>query len=375
MAGNRKFRGEIFMSNFVTFLVLCWLSGSVYSLQCMSQQNKPIDWYIAYKLPDAHNLPSNSFYFMDAVSKVWSLSMRTLNDDSQAIYNTLQQIYTKSRNEYSEDLLYLMYNDDFPSTTLNYTSRRLYSTEHGHTKGVIAFDSNSGFWLIHSTPKFPPSKDNGYSYPDSAKNHGQSFLCISMDTSSNLDEIGHQLLYNYPGIYDQGVSSYFKQYSNMMDVLNDEHITTQPWYRETILTSLSGVKFRSFAKYANFDKDLYSDWLAPLFQDNLLVETWQNGRNKMCSNCSGTYKVYNINTLEFDSDNIAFKETQDHSKWMVTNTTRNVWTCIGDINRQMSQEKRPGGTVCLQDIYVWKQFHQLITSYHDCNIYSGCIPP
>ena len=37
--------------------------------------------------------------------------------------------------------------------------------------------------------------------------------------------------------------------------------------------------------------DLYNDWLAPRFRQTLLVETWQNGRSKLCSNCTGTYKV------------------------------------------------------------------------------------
>ena len=56
--------------------------------------------------------------------------------------------------------------------------------------GVVAFDETSGFWLVHSTPHFPPPRDTGYAWPSSARIYGQTFLCVSMDTRANLDIIG-----------------------------------------------------------------------------------------------------------------------------------------------------------------------------------------
>lgn len=47
--------------------------------------------------------------------------------------------------------------------------------------GDIAFDQTSGFWLVHSVPKFPPHLQDGYGYPDSGMMFGQSFLCITLD--------------------------------------------------------------------------------------------------------------------------------------------------------------------------------------------------
>ena len=32
------------------------------------------------------------------------------------------------------------------------------------------------------------------------------------------------------------------------------------------------------------------------------------------------------------------------------------WVCVGDINRNEAEEKRGGGTVCLQDATVWKAY-------------------
>lgn len=52
-----------------------------------------------------------------------------------------------------------------------------------HQKGVLFFDGSSGFYLIHSAPQFPASK-GPYSYPDTAVNYGQSFLCLSLKADS-----------------------------------------------------------------------------------------------------------------------------------------------------------------------------------------------
>lgn len=41
----------------------------------------------------------------------------------------------------------MAYNDEPPEST--------YSANCGHTKGVLVADDQSGFWMIHSVPKFP----------------------------------------------------------------------------------------------------------------------------------------------------------------------------------------------------------------------------
>lgn len=40
----------------------------------------------------------------------------------------------------------------------------------------------------------------------------------------------------------------------MTAAINGQHVTAEPWFRETKLTSLGGVTFQSFAKYSKFDK-------------------------------------------------------------------------------------------------------------------------
>ena len=93
----------------------------------------------------------------------------------------------------------MFYNDEHPNGKTSFTL--------GHTKGVIAFDEKSGFWLVHSVPKYPPAlEDNDtYDYPHTGQMYGQSFLCISLQTKSSAEQIGTQMLYNHPYIYSINV--------------------------------------------------------------------------------------------------------------------------------------------------------------------------
>lgn len=349
------------------------------NVQCLSYEGKPVDWFIVYKLPYSA-FKKQSFFYMDAERPTWTSSSSTLDKEDNAVYKTLQKIYQKD-----SEMMYVMYNDQpphQPSTIENVSSQtmalRFRPTKgiHGHTKGVISFDEDTGFWLIHSAPHFPSPKHKGYHWPSNLKNNGQTFLCISLKTRSALNDIGEQLLYNYPEIYDHALPTNFKsKYPKMAEAVAEKHVTSPPWKRETILTSIAGRKFHSFAKYSDFKADLYGAWLAPRFKQSMLVETWQDGRGKLCSNCTGQYKVYNIKQVRFKEKNVLFSETVDHSKWAVTMSGNSPWTCIGDINRAKGQMTRPGGTVCFQHPQVWRQFRDLMYTDHDCKPYKKCISP
>lgn len=45
---------------------------------------------------------------------------------------------------------------------------------------MVLLDKSQGFWLVHSTPHFPPQRAAGrYSYVSSGMKEGQSFLCVT----------------------------------------------------------------------------------------------------------------------------------------------------------------------------------------------------
>ncbi|CAC5419241.1 DNASE2 [Mytilus coruscus] len=236
-----------------------------------------------------------------------------------------------------------MYNDEPPHTRGSLT--------HGHTKGIyndepphnlgdlclmdtqrvcaVGFDKTDGFWLVHSTPKFPYPKSEGYKFPSNGDVYGQTFLCVSMNYDM-LDILGSVFLYSYPTVYDSQLpNSYFQENPNMVSILTgrQNRVKQEPWFDETLLLSKGRHYFRSFAKSAEFHKDLYDGWLSSRLKYELLVETWQNGRGDMGSNCTVGYK----------------------------NT----------------QFKRGGGQVCFQNNKVWTAFVNLVTDYDTCSPLDG----
>ena len=46
--------------------------------------------------------------------------------------------------------------------------------QSGHTKGVVAYDQKTGFWLVHSVPNYPSKPSSGkYDYPATGMKFGQ----------------------------------------------------------------------------------------------------------------------------------------------------------------------------------------------------------
>ena len=98
-----------------------------------------------------------------------------------------------------------MYNDEHPEGNTSFTM--------GHTKGVIAYADKTGFWLVHSVPKYPPYPETGqYGYPSTGEKFGQSFLCISIDTSKTAELIANQFLYNHPYVYAYNFPSWYEHF-------------------------------------------------------------------------------------------------------------------------------------------------------------------
>lgn len=175
----------------------------------------------------------------------------------------------------SKDRVAVAYNDEPP------TEKPIGSD--GHTKGLVVADEHSGFWLIHSVPKYPDYSST-YSYPLSGRTYGQSFLCISVN-SSQIDKIGKQLIYNEPDIYLNLTDNFISLYPLLHTAVTGKRIKQPPYWNEETITSLGGVEFKSFAKNRRFEKELYEDWVAQTLNTNLFVETWCHGTGIIPSEC------------------------------------------------------------------------------------------
>lgn len=208
----------------------------------------------------------------------WAFSRNSINDSKSILGNTLKPFYSiYLKNETT----YIFYNDQPPNRDTD--------SSKGHTKGVILADFESGFWLIHSVPHFPPLTPD-YEFPKTGTLKGQSFLCISLDLK-NLNKVGVQLQYNQPEFYASFVPQSLKnKLSEVMNAISGVTVTKPPWYNRIVLNSIRNVQFTSFAKSRQFGKDLYEDWVAPSLNSDLLVESWLNGAGRLPSDCSKVFK-------------------------------------------------------------------------------------
>lgn len=81
-----------------------------------------------------------------------------------------------------------------------------------------------------------------------------------------------------------------EKYDNVVKASMKQKITQAPFWNEATIRSVAGVEFKSFAKSRRFQKELYEDWVAPILQSDLYVETWQHGTGLMPSNCTRTQR-------------------------------------------------------------------------------------
>ena len=127
-------------------------------------------------------------------------------------------------------------------------------------KGVLAFDTNKGFWMIHSVPKFLNLKSEKYTYPETGTRNGQSFLCVTFPIAS-LKTIGIQLQVAQPSVYDYHLpTTVATMFPEISKVVGMKKYTEKVNASVKTIPSLGGTGFVSFSKNRKFKKgNLYED--------------------------------------------------------------------------------------------------------------------
>ena len=126
-------------------------------LTCRDENGDPVDWFIMYKMPRLkHHLEplvreGIGYFYMDANRPEFVLSTKNLTHKNHALYHTLAPVYDSALDS---DLGYVFYNDQTPDGK--------WSEKYGHTKGSLALDQKTGWWLVHSLPHFPNELAYGY---------------------------------------------------------------------------------------------------------------------------------------------------------------------------------------------------------------------
>ncbi|XP_028984101.1 deoxyribonuclease-2-alpha [Betta splendens] len=359
------------------FLVILFLplGGDTSPITCYNDQGEAVDWFYLYKLPKEHGRKhpeeeGKMYLLLEKGSEGWTDGKVTVNDTTGALGRTVGQLYSQGKNT---EVAYILYNDQKPPEDFGDRWEDNSRSREGHTKGVVLLDQNQGFWLVHSTPHFPPERQEGeYYYPSSGVTNGQNFICVTYPLD-RFQTIGEQLQINQPYVYDCDVpESLASVVPALAEVCEKKHLhgphVKAVANRSVTLTSKDGTDFISFAKGAAFDNDLYHSWVAPTLQSDLLVQFWIRSTGILPSDCSLGWKVLDIRVISL-GQTITFKASQDHSKWAVSPAAQGAgggWVCVGDINRNEAEEKRGGGTVCLQDPTVWKAYR---TAAQECE---GC---
>jgi deoxyribonuclease-2 len=174
--------------------------------------------------------------------------------------------------------------------------------------------------------------------------------------------------------------------------LIDGKYSTVKQCNSAIIKTIANLSIKIYAKTAEWNNDLYAGCVTPTEQDTLLVESWIRGKAEgpVCPisdyNTLDIHYIYfvvgsgidsrgidsrgidsrGIDSRGIDSRGIdsRWSETQDHSKWAITETKDVV--CMGDINRMTSQYSRGGGTACFLDPVLHAVLKQAIIKTNTC---------
>ncbi len=352
------------------FLVFAFLLDQYCSLSCIGQSGKPVDWFITLKTAKAGNanngmayayLDSNTYssgFSFSATSSIGNLAAPPLA--------TIAPLYKSS-----STIGYAMYNDEMAGSAeeilRNSSSeinskldfiRTLDGGEYGHTKGVVGITSKGGFWLTHSVPKFPPSPSStsSPSYPDTAVDYGQSFLCLTLQAQS-FNALGALFQLNRPQIYSKKLLPAMSTFAPAMAAAFNNAFSKAPVVNFTTIETAGGAQWTIFGKTTQWNQDLYLNAVAPTFQTNLEVESWMRPFEGPIS--GGGYNVANVKKVCINPS-VCWDEADDHSKWAVsTGSSANI-VCISDINKATTQHKRGGGCACIENSSLHSTFSNLV---------------
>ncbi|KAK6039603.1 deoxyribonuclease II [Cooperia oncophora] len=277
--------------------------------------------FVVYK-PPTQSRSAPLFYYADGDRSNWNLGSLPITATITAVGATLQPFYERDQRHFI-----FAYNDDSPSGKVE--------SYRGHSKGVVVFDDETGFWMIHSVPNFPSL--SSYSYPATGIKFGQTFLCLSLPTRF-LGDVGDHLRYLQATPFFYNLPNQFSErFPVLVNIVKKQSLSKSATHFTRIgqLSTIRGMTLKSFAKHKKFNKDLWFDLVGPELGTNMAVESWLNGgADDLESICTRRISVYDVS--EVTLPNISFNSSRDHSKWAVADTEgRTSTVCVGDLNRQV----------------------------------------
>ena len=341
-------------------------------LGCIDESGTAVDGWTILKSTNGYK-----YFIYDKTSGSFVESPYELDQtENGAVMQTLAPLYDAAVNG---SFGYLFYNDNPPVSGA--------SSYYAHAKGILATDSTQGFWLVHSMPNWPyaPSGDEGASDPGiiSDDTYAQSFRCVTTGISE-VNTIASGLRIDDPKIYGGYIPSALASDLTEIQELLDGNQRTDVDSDVLVWNSTAGTTYYQPAKSKNWDKDLWDDLIAPYFETPLNVETWLKGnggrQSSICNNSDvppGThtkeqpYSVYQVSVVNMPNGD-SWTVLQDHSKYGFSVQSSSLVTCVGDINRMCSQERRGGGALCFEDEGVHSAFQDVAYDVEACYSQDPC---
>ncbi|MCP5314892.1 MAG: deoxyribonuclease II family protein [Chromatiaceae bacterium] len=323
-----------------------------------------MDWWFIYKTPEHAGTAANKgfdFLYFDPVSGVLALSPVGLDQDDQALSHTLKGVFNAP-----DSAGFIVFNDEHVDSREN-------SSEKGHCKGILAFDrrSDSGLFLLHSTPRFPALGD--VTLPTDEAIYGQSFICVTLPDYQTANLIAGQMLCQQnPQILTESsrMPSTLQNDEPLASLFHGTAIDESKQPSTLRIKSRGGLDFLLIAKSRKWGEDFWLDLVSPALNADLVVETWRRGM---------VTPLHDSRSSDFDEDTLTlcFKlgasstyewpYTKDHAKWAVSlknALSTQPWVCVADLNRMVSQEKRGGGSLCFQEPRLWEALKDAEAKLH-----------
>ncbi|KAL1484284.1 hypothetical protein MTO96_032661, partial [Rhipicephalus appendiculatus] len=319
--------------------------------------------FVIYKLPktndnrNAQQLKGGEMAYYDSASKTsewhflpYDIYIKKMNP----IKETLAPIYDKKQ----KNIAFLAYNDQLP--------HGYGGTRGGHTKGVLLAGEgpNGGaVWLQHSVPRFVENVTKQYEYPESGRENGQLFLCISFPL-----EAVETIMYDGANVYQSRAPNWAFAYKEFWYLLHKMYQRDKKVIlRIDFLWTNAGRPVMIIAKPPRLLTDVYTMDLRGRMNDSITVQSWRNGAGGAQDKyCTTTYNVTDVESIGIHTSkgNFYFSTREDHSKWYVTRSSGIF--CFSSLNRMLSQRKRGGEITCIWERPLAKLFEKSIDKQSTC---------
>ncbi|MGC4092647.1 MAG: deoxyribonuclease II family protein [Polyangiaceae bacterium] len=318
------------------------------NVSALDEGGKAVDYWFAYKVPKltkdagSHSAVGYEYVYYDPKVGRVAPSPYLMNSGKGALDLTLASLFDKP----APSTGWILYNDEMPPS-----AKRADDDSFGHTKGVIGFDvaSKTAVWLLHSWPKFA---DPGATVLPTPM-YGQTYLCISLDLATASKIAAQMQTHQQPQVYLPRLPSKLSSTDPLARLGQGSDPNAGADSDVLAFKSRGGLAFKVIAKNRAWNKDFWNDLVGPALGADMDVETWIRGKVPPVLDSDGIHKTFDVKFIDLSplGAPYAWPETHDHAKWGITKSAD--WVCVGDINRMISQEKRGGGTIALQDKLLW----------------------